>query len=296
MKRIIMACLLAWLGMVALTAQEVKTERVDDTHDVKGVVTDYKERPVVGALVRVEGTDISTVTDIDGKFLLREVPMGDYKIVVESVGMETAEWETETPIQLPKRRTHYSFVVSAGMNISRYTVNGGSFKPGYEVGIGVDMRYSKHGSFCPMVQLTSRGSVYESGIYKETWNPMMLDFPLFFRWRYKLAYKTNLVMSLGPVLSWGFSGKVTRNVDGEETELNIYKKEHEYENYYDDARHHSLLYPFSFGVAYGLGVEYKRLMIGVTGKNMALPVDDYGMTLDDGEHNWSLTFGVSYRL
>lgn len=37
-------------------------------------------------------------------------------------------------------------------------------------------------------------------------------------------------------------------------------------------------------------------MIGVTGKNMALPIDNYGMTLDDGEHNWSLTFGVSYRL
>lgn len=291
-----MACLLAWLGMAALTAQEVKTERVDNTtHDVKGVVTDYKERPIVGALVRVEGTDLSTVTDIDGRFLLRGVPMGDYKIVVESVGMETTEWEIETPIQVPKQRTYSSLVVSAGVNISRYTVNGGSFKPGYEVGIGVDIRYSKHGSFCPMIQLTSRGSVYKSGVYKETWNPMMLDVPLFFRGRYKLAYKTNLVLSLGPVLSWGLGGKVTRDVDGEKTEFDIYKANYEYGTGYMEGMHR-LLYPFNFGMAYGVGVEYKRWMVGVTGKNMALPLDYDGLTLEGGEHNWSLTFGVSYRL
>lgn len=291
-----MACLLAWLGMAALTAQEVKTERVDNTtHDVKGVVTDYKERPIVGALVRVEGTDLSTVTDIDGRFLLRGVPMGDYKIVVESVGMETTEWEIETPIQVPKQRTYSSLVVSAGVNISRYTVNGGSFKPGYEVGIGVDIRYSKHGSFCPMIQLTSRGSVYKSGVYKETWNPMMLDVPLFLRGRYKLAYKTNLVLSLGPVLSWGLGGKVTRDVDGEKTEFDIYKADYEYGTGYMEGMHR-LLYPFNFGMAYGVGVEYKRWMVGVTGKNMALPLDYDGLTLDGCEHNWSLTFGVSYRL
>ena len=41
MKRIIMACLLAWLGMAALTAQEVKPARL------QGKITDFKGGNVI---------------------------------------------------------------------------------------------------------------------------------------------------------------------------------------------------------------------------------------------------------
>jgi len=304
MKQIILIALAFWLGLTVAVAQEVTVDTVAvpagqvvvTTHDIRGVVTDRKQQPIVGALVRVEGTDISTVTDVDGKFLLRDVPVDAGKILVESVGMETATWDIDTPIQVTPRRRKLSFVVSTGAVMSRYTYNGGSFKAGYEIGVGIEVRRSAHWAFRPMLQFTSRGTIYESDAshytFKESWNPMMLDLPLYFVNRHKLAYKTNLVFSFGPVLSWGLGGKVTSEYNGIKSEYDIYKSKYAYE-YYEET--HSLLHPFSFGAAYSLGVEYKQLTVGVWGKNMAVTTDDEGLSLSTGEHNWSLMFGAAYR-
>ena len=60
-------------GLTTLMAQQ--------THDIKGVVTDKRNEPIVGALVTAEGTDISSITDIDGKFLLRDVPVDAKKVL-----------------------------------------------------------------------------------------------------------------------------------------------------------------------------------------------------------------------
>ena len=79
MKKLIITMLMTIAGLTTLMAQQ--------THDIKGVVTDKRNEPIVGALVTAEGTDISSITDIDGKFLLRDVPVdarrvnryGDYR-------------------------------------------------------------------------------------------------------------------------------------------------------------------------------------------------------------------------
>lgn len=277
---------MGWLSFAMLMAQEV-------THDIKGVVTDKRQQPIVGALVTVEGTTISTVTDLDGKFLLREVPVSSKRLVVESIGMETEEWEINTPIQVTPKRKKLSFVASAGMVMSQYTALGGDAKWGYEVGLGIETRRSKHWAFRLMLQLTNRGTVYnynKDGLdYKETWNPMMLDMPMYFMRRWKLAQKTNLVFAFGPALSFGLGGKVKAETNGKEEEYEIYGKK--YDSYYAGDGKYALLLRWGTGVAYGLGVEYKKWMIGAWGKNMALIPDD----ADDAEHNFALTFGVSYR-
>lgn len=286
MKQLIMICLISCLSLVTLMAQEAN-------HDIKGVVTDKQQQPIVGALVTVEGTTISTVTDLDGKFLLREVPVSSKRLVVESIGMETEEWNIGTPIQVAQKRKKLSFVASAGMVMSRYTANGGSSKMGYEFGFGIETRRSKHWAFRLMMQLATRGTVYEHnqpGLdYKETWSPLMLDMPMYFMRRWKLAHKTNLVLSFGPVVSIGLGGKVKVEVNGEEIELDIYSKK--YDASYDGGGDNALLHRFNAGVAYGLGVEHKKWMIGVWGKNMALPIDGF----DGAEHNLALTFGAAYR-
>lgn len=279
---------MGWLSFATLMAQEV-------THDIKGVVTDKRQQPIVGALVTVEGTTISTVTDLDGKFLLREVPVSSKHLVVESIGMETEEWEIGTPIQVKQKHRKLSFVASAGMVMSRYTAFGGSTKWGYEVGLGIETRRSEHWAFRLMFQLANRGTVYEynkEGFdYKETWNPVMLDMPMYFMRRWKLAPKSNLVFAFGPAFSLGLGGKVKSVTNGKEEEYDIYSKEHD--SYYEEDGKYSLLYRFSTGLAYGIGVEYKKWMIGAWGKNMVLIPgnDDSG----DVEHNWALTFGLSYR-
>ena len=50
---------------------------------------------------------------------------------------------------------------------------------------------------------------------------------------------------------------------------------------------------FSFGVAYGIGVEYKKWLAGISGKSMCLGQDDEGF--EAKEHNLVLTLGVTYR-
>ncbi len=63
MKRLIITIFMVVAGLATVVAQT--------THDIKGVVTDKNNEPIVGALVTVENTNISTITDVDGKFLLQ---------------------------------------------------------------------------------------------------------------------------------------------------------------------------------------------------------------------------------
>lgn len=117
-------------GLTTLMAQQ--------THDIKGVVTDKRNEPIVGALVTAEGTDISSITDIDGKFLLRDVPVDAKKVIVESIGMETTDAKIDRPIMMAARPKRLSLVVEAGMDWSRYTAEGSDSKNGYHFGVGME--------------------------------------------------------------------------------------------------------------------------------------------------------------
>ncbi len=281
MKRLIITIFMVVAGLATVVAQT--------THDIKGVVTDKNNEPIVGALVTVENTNISTITDVDGKFLLQDVPIDAKKIVVESIGMETTKIKTDQPLMMALSPKRLSLVVEAGFDWSRYTAEGGDTKTGYHVGIGMEVRMSKRWAFRPMIQLANRGTEYNfadgSYYYKETWNPMMLDVPLNFLVRYKLARNMSFVFSFGPVFSYGIGGKTKiTGTDMEDTEYDIYSGS-------QDKTGHALLNPFSLGFNYGVGIEYRKFMINFSGKNMLLDSETgYGQ-----EHNFVLGTGVSYR-
>ncbi len=55
---------------------------------VRGVVTDTQGEPLVGVTVQVEGTSTGTVTDMDGNFVLQNVP-SNATLEVSYVGMTT---------------------------------------------------------------------------------------------------------------------------------------------------------------------------------------------------------------
>ncbi|MCD8032641.1 MAG: TonB-dependent receptor [Bacteroides sp.] len=84
MKRklmLLLACFFMGIGLV--TAQ---------TQTVTGVViSDEDEQPVVGASVLVKGTNLGTITDIDGKFTLSNVPSSAKTLRVSYIGMITDE-------------------------------------------------------------------------------------------------------------------------------------------------------------------------------------------------------------
>ena len=72
---------LMWIFSLLLSAQNVT---------VRGLVTDSDGEPLIGVTVQVKGETIGTVTDIDGAFLLMNVPTGAV-LQVSYVGMRQQE-------------------------------------------------------------------------------------------------------------------------------------------------------------------------------------------------------------
>ncbi|MDH5381184.1 MAG: SusC/RagA family TonB-linked outer membrane protein, partial [Cyclobacteriaceae bacterium] len=58
---------------------------------VSGTVSDENQNPIPGAYVMVKGTNIGTVTDIDGKFTLANIPEDAETLHISFVGMKTQE-------------------------------------------------------------------------------------------------------------------------------------------------------------------------------------------------------------
>jgi len=61
-------------------------------HTVKGTVVDELGEPIPGANVVVRGTTIGTVTDIDGRFILNDVPDNSV-LMFYFIGYETQEYK-----------------------------------------------------------------------------------------------------------------------------------------------------------------------------------------------------------
>ena len=76
---------------------------------VSGTVVSYEDNePVVGAAVRVVGTNIGTVTDINGKFTIT-CPKGKNTLNISYVGME--------PIQVSARANMRILLKSDAQNL-----------------------------------------------------------------------------------------------------------------------------------------------------------------------------------
>ena len=62
------------------------------TSSVQGVVTSGEDgEPIIGASVLVVGTQVGSMTDMDGKFTISNVPAGAKTLRISYVGMQTQE-------------------------------------------------------------------------------------------------------------------------------------------------------------------------------------------------------------
>lgn len=87
-------------GIVIHRDREVKgTEKVSVQGNMKveGKVVDEQGSPVIGAVVRIEGTNMGSVTDLDGNFVL-SVPSKDDILVVSYIGMATAKAKVQPKV------------------------------------------------------------------------------------------------------------------------------------------------------------------------------------------------------
>ena len=86
MKRklmLLMTCLFIGIGLV-----NAQTSKVTGT-----VISEEDGLPVVGASVVVKGTTNGTITDMDGKFILTDVPSSAKTLMISFIGMRTIEVE-----------------------------------------------------------------------------------------------------------------------------------------------------------------------------------------------------------
>lgn len=96
MKRklmLLLACLFVGIGLV--TAQ---------TQKVTGVVVSEEDgQPVIGASVLVKGTQIGTITGVDGDFTLPNVPSSAKTLQISFIGMQTQEVDIKPSVKVALR-------------------------------------------------------------------------------------------------------------------------------------------------------------------------------------------------
>ncbi|MEM6377089.1 MAG: carboxypeptidase-like regulatory domain-containing protein [Bacteroidota bacterium] len=126
------------LGSASLQGQQqVKKERIqliekqlvstvatnDKPSKIKGIVTDTNQEPLIGVTVLIEGTDMGTVTDIDGTFELeRSNNKVTTTIIFSYVGMESKTMRVSTKqsslkVQLTEAEALIGEVVVVGYGI-----------------------------------------------------------------------------------------------------------------------------------------------------------------------------------
>ncbi|HWR82641.1 MAG TPA: TonB-dependent receptor, partial [Candidatus Deferrimicrobium sp.] len=77
-------------GIIVLTAFLISSALAAINGKISGTVIDASSgTPLIGATVRVEGTEMVTKTDEDGEYFIISVPSGKWSIVVTHVGFET---------------------------------------------------------------------------------------------------------------------------------------------------------------------------------------------------------------
>ena len=71
------------------------------TIDVSGIVV-YAEdnEPVIGANVQVKGTQQGAITDIDGKFIFKGLPLSS-KLIISYVGLKSQEVKVKSNLGCP---------------------------------------------------------------------------------------------------------------------------------------------------------------------------------------------------
>lgn len=80
MKRLLLLVAMIWIfALQSVSAQA--------TIDCRGIVTDSKGEPVIGATLQVPGTSVGTITDLDGKFTIK-VPGNAKELKVSAIGFK----------------------------------------------------------------------------------------------------------------------------------------------------------------------------------------------------------------
>lgn len=279
MKRLFLVACMCLCGL-ALMAQE---------REVTGVVYNKEDNePMVGAEVSVDGISLTTVTDIDGRFILKNVPADARTVKISSIGMVTMraripqEEGDEIKVVMERVERKFSPFVKAGVAITVVDCNmsgvSGKAGVGFMAGVGASIYLSRYFSLTPSLNILQKNFKIEDLSFK----PVYLHLPLLVEnkvWLKRRGYGNRLVFNYGPFVSYGIAGKAegTKLFSKDESGMRAFQ-------------------PFDAGLHLGFGAQLKHLYLGLNVEASLINTLDTDYW-SDGDNLTTLTldFSVGYR-
>ena len=279
MKRLFLVACMCLCGL-ALMAQE---------RQVTGVVYNKEDNePMVGAEVSVDGISLTTVTDIDGRFILNDVPADARTVKISSIGMVTMraripqEEGDEIKVVMERVERKFSPFVKAGVAITVVDCNmsgvSGKAGVGFMAGVGASIYLSRYFSLTPSLNILQKNFKIDDVSVK----PVYLHLPLLVEnkvWLKRRGYGNRLVFNYGPFVSYGIAGKAegTKLFSKDESGMRAFQ-------------------PFDAGLHLGFGAQLKHLYLGLNVEASLINTLDTDYW-SDGDNLTTLTldFSVGYR-
>ena len=269
MKRLYIL-LLASLGAVSVMAQGQR---------LKQRIIDRDYYPVDSATVTVKGTDISTVTDRNGNFVLEEVPL-----ILDSIEVAKNGKSKTLPIPIEITMTqaltdrYVAWYVKSGVGMTSVYgegIGGGSVY----VGGGMDVRMGRHWAY-QMGLFYDYRVVAEDDYYGSTFYYHNLELPMVFANKFRIANPMIMQIGIGGYFSYTFAGDY----------CNDYLGSSGYSDYAESIGSDDRT---SGGLLINLGWEIKRhWLVDVTGR-FGWVFGGHGW--DDAAYmDWSIGFGYKF--
>lgn len=187
------------LACIAATSVMAQGQRL------KQRIIDRDYYPMDSATVTVKGTNISTVTDKNGNFVLEDVP-----VVLDSIEVKKGEKSVTLPIPIEITMTeeltdrYVAWYVKAGggfTSIYGEGIGGGSVF----VGGGMDVRLGRHWAYQMGLYYNHRW-IIDDGYDNVEYHYHNLELPMLFAYKFRLANAVVMQMGLGGYISYTFAG------------------------------------------------------------------------------------------
>lgn len=236
---------------------------------LKGRLIDKDYYPVKNAKVTVKGTNLSTTTDKDGNYFIKDVPL-----MLDSIRIEKGKKDESESTLMKIRMTNqiiskrFSWFVKAGIGFDFITGGYADVlkRASYSVGVGFDYKLSKHWALQPALHFVHRDMQGDLGTeirnsdgyyysYDTRCSINSLELPLLFALKYRLGRNLGIAITMGPYISYGISGTASGHF------------EYYSQNYQDRWYEFDMFGKrFGGGGAYGIGFEVNRFLIGASGR------------------------------
>lgn len=177
-----------------------------------------------------------------------------------------------------------SWNAKAGINFSTDSGGDYDYKPGYQIGAGLEYQFNNKWSLQPSLMLITKGlkssgeylPEYGDGSFDIKENRMYLQLPILAAYRFSLNEGLNLVLSAGPYVAYGIGGKYTNKVTSEGKDIPTES------NTFSDTYNR-----IDAGVNTGVTLEMNKFTVGVFG--------EYGLVKVANGKNISYGLNVGYK-